>query len=187
MDPFGTGQVLPPLQVPQPTVQETIVPPLKKPPKWVRRPVGASFAVSATLKYSISMLMEKASKSFPLRTICCLFVISQFGGKLITFENPKLPPVQSPQPVARQVFMSQVTTETEFLQRSRELQAALQSGSFNNYCQAKIQTAKSDAEQDIWKFLLVGPHVLLIFRQNIESVSQCVVICQVNNTVCICL
>ncbi|KAE8284134.1 Protein transport protein Sec31A SEC31-like protein 1 SEC31-related protein A [Larimichthys crocea] len=123
MDPFGTGQVLPPLQVPQPTVQDTIVPPLKKPPKWVRRPVGASFA---------------------------------FGGKLITFENPKLPPVQSPQPVPRQVFVSQVTTETEFLQRSRELQAALQSGSFNNYCQAKIQNAKSDAEQDIWKFLLVN-------------------------------
>ncbi|XP_014832360.1 PREDICTED: protein transport protein Sec31A-like isoform X1 [Poecilia mexicana] len=123
MDPFGTGQVLPPLQVPQPSVQETIVPPLKKPPKWVRRPVGASFG---------------------------------FGGKLITFENPKLPPVQSPQPVPRQVFVSQVTTETEFLQRSRELQAALQSGSFNNYCQAKIQNAKSDAEQDIWKFLLVN-------------------------------
>ncbi|XP_037610987.1 protein transport protein Sec31A isoform X2 [Sebastes umbrosus] len=124
MDPFGTGQVLPPLQVPQPAaVQDTIVPPLKKPPKWVRRPVGASFA---------------------------------FGGKLITFENTKLPPVQSPQPVPRQVFVSQVTTETEFLQRSRELQAALQSGSFNNYCQAKIQCAKSDAEQDIWKFLLVN-------------------------------
>eukprot|EP00064_Thunnus_orientalis_P002521 superscaffoldBa00000187_g2528 len=123
MDPFGTGQVLPPLQVPQPTVQDTIVPPLKKPPKWVRRPVGASFA---------------------------------FGGKLITFENPKMPPVQSPQPVPRQVFVSQVTTETEFLQRSRELQVALQSGSFNNYCQAKIQNATSDAEQDIWKFLLVN-------------------------------
>uniref|UniRef100_A0AAX7VU68 Protein transport protein Sec31A n=1 Tax=Astatotilapia calliptera TaxID=8154 RepID=A0AAX7VU68_ASTCA len=123
MDPFGTGQMLPPLQVPQPQVQDTIVPPLKKPPKWVRRPVGASFA---------------------------------FGGKLITFENPKLPPVQSPQPVPRQVFVSQVTTETEFLQRSRELQTALQSGSFNSYCQAKIQSSKSDAEQDIWKFLLVN-------------------------------
>ncbi|XP_013862446.1 protein transport protein Sec31A isoform X2 [Austrofundulus limnaeus] len=123
MDPFGTGQVLPPLQVPQPSMEDTIVPPLKKPPKWVRRPVGASFG---------------------------------FGGKLITFENPKQPPMQSPHPVPRQVFVSQVTTETEFLQRSRELQAALQSGSFNNYCQAKIQNAKSDAEQDIWKFLLVN-------------------------------
>lgn len=73
----------------------------------------------------------------------------------MTFESPKLAAVQSPQPVPRQVFVSQVTTETEFLQRSRELQAALQSGSFNNYCQNKIQTAKTDAEQDIWKFLLV--------------------------------
>ena len=159
MDPFGTVQVLPPLQVPQPTVQDTIVPPLKKPPKWVRRPVGASFAVSATLKYFISMLMEKAFMT-KLLLCCCFF--SQFGGKLITFENPQLPPVQSPQPVPRQVFVSQVTTETEFLQRSRELQAALQSGSFNNYCQAKIHNAKSDAEKDIWKFLLVGPHLVLI-------------------------
>lgn len=64
--------------------------------------------------------------------------------------------MQSPQPIPRQVFLSQVTTETEFLQRSKELQAALQSGSFNNYCQTKIQNARSDAEQDIWKFLLVG-------------------------------
>lgn len=85
-----------------------------------------------------------------------LLLVFQFGGKLITFENPKVPPVQSPQPIPRQVLVSQVTTETEFLQRSRELQTALQSGSFTNYCQAKIQNAPSDAEQDIWKFLLVG-------------------------------
>ncbi|XP_064819918.1 protein transport protein Sec31A isoform X1 [Oncorhynchus masou masou] len=124
MDPFGTGQVLPPLQVPQPSPQTTLVAPLKKPPKWVRRPVGASFA---------------------------------FGGKLITFESPKAP-VQSPQPVPvpRQVFVSQVTTETELLQRSRELQAALQSGSLSDYCQAKIHKAPTDSEQDIWRFLLVN-------------------------------
>ncbi|CAL8302888.1 unnamed protein product [Lota lota] len=123
MDPFGMGQTLPPLQVPQPTAQTTIVPPLKKPPKWVRRPVGASFA---------------------------------FGGKLLTFESPLQAPAQSPQPAPRQVFMSQVTTETEFLQRSRELQAALQAGTFVHYCQAKIQSAPCDAEQDIWKFLMVN-------------------------------
>lgn len=46
MDPFGTGQVLPPLKVPHPTDQDTIVPPLKKPPKWMRKPMGASFGVS---------------------------------------------------------------------------------------------------------------------------------------------
>uniref|UniRef100_A0A8C2A030 Protein transport protein Sec31A n=1 Tax=Cyprinus carpio TaxID=7962 RepID=A0A8C2A030_CYPCA len=120
-DPFGTGQTLPPLQVPQPSVETTIVPPLKKPPKWVRRPVGASFA---------------------------------FGGKLVTFENPSVAPQQQ-QPIARQVQVSQVTTETEFLQRSAELQAALQSGSFTSFCHDKIRSAPSDAEQDIWRFLTV--------------------------------
>uniref|UniRef100_A0A9J7YMC7 Protein transport protein Sec31A n=1 Tax=Cyprinus carpio carpio TaxID=630221 RepID=A0A9J7YMC7_CYPCA len=120
-DPFGTGQTLPPLQVPQPSVETTIVPPLKKPPKWVRRPVGASFA---------------------------------FGGKLVTFENPSVAPQQ--QPIARQVQVSQVTTETEFLQRSAELQAALQSGSFTSFCHDKIRSAPSDAEQDIWRFLTVN-------------------------------
>lgn len=123
MDPFGTGQMLPPLQVPQPQTQSTIVPPLKKPPKWIRRPVGAAFG---------------------------------FGGKLVTFECPKQAPAQTPQPLPRLVHLSQVSTETEFLQRSRELQTALQTGAFNHYCQSKIQTAKTDAEQDIWKFLLVN-------------------------------
>ncbi|XP_026131940.1 protein transport protein Sec31A isoform X2 [Carassius auratus] len=121
-DPFGTGQALPPLQVPQPTVETTIIPPLRKPPKWVRRPVGASFA---------------------------------FGGKLVTFENPSVVPQQQ-QPIRRQVQVSQVTTETEFLHRSSELQAALQSGSFTSYCQDKIRSAPSDAEQDIWRFLMVN-------------------------------
>lgn len=46
LDPFGTGQSLPPLQVPEQVTQTTLIPPLKKPPKWIRRPVGVSFAVS---------------------------------------------------------------------------------------------------------------------------------------------
>ncbi|XP_076856627.1 protein transport protein Sec31A isoform X2 [Brachyhypopomus gauderio] len=123
-DPFGTGHTLPPLQVAQPTTTPTIIPPLRTPPKWVRRPLGASFA---------------------------------FGGRLVTFENPPLAPQQlSPQTLPRHVYVSQVTTETEFLQRSEELQATLQSGTFVSYCQSKISSAPSDAEQDIWRFLLVN-------------------------------
>ncbi|XP_072524203.1 protein transport protein Sec31A [Salminus brasiliensis] len=122
-DPFGTGQALPPLQVPQPTAAPTIIPPLRTPPKWERRPIGASFT---------------------------------FGGKLVTFENPRpSQPPPSPQP-PRQVYVSQVITEAEFLQRSRELQATLQSGSFVSYCHNKISSAPSEAEQDIWRFLLVN-------------------------------
>ncbi|XP_013885356.1 protein transport protein Sec31A isoform X2 [Austrofundulus limnaeus] len=49
MDPFGTGQVLPPLQLPQTAAPPAVVTPLKKPPKWICRPVGASFAFGGKL------------------------------------------------------------------------------------------------------------------------------------------
>ncbi|XP_051026712.1 protein transport protein Sec31A isoform X4 [Acomys russatus] len=49
LDPFGTGQPLPPLQIPQQSSQHSIVLPLKKPPKWIRRPVGASFSFGGKL------------------------------------------------------------------------------------------------------------------------------------------
>ncbi|KAJ4926533.1 hypothetical protein JOQ06_008706 [Pogonophryne albipinna] len=50
MDPFGTGQTLPPLQLPpQAPATPATINPLKKPPKWIRRPVGASFAFGGKL------------------------------------------------------------------------------------------------------------------------------------------
>ncbi|NXT89647.1 SC31B protein, partial [Anhinga rufa] len=123
LDPFGTGQILPPLQVPEQVAQTTLIPPLKKPPKWIRRPVGVSFA---------------------------------FGGKLITFGLTKAPGQQIQQAYPHQVFVSQVTTETEFLLRSRELQMALQSGNLVDYCQGKIQTAKLPFDENLWNFLKVN-------------------------------
>ncbi|NXW28608.1 SC31B protein, partial [Phaetusa simplex] len=123
LDPFGTGQILPPLQVPEQVAQTTLIPPLKKPPKWIRRPVGVSFA---------------------------------FGGKLISFGLTKAPGQQMQQAYPHQVFISQVTTETEFLLRSRELQMALQSGNLLDYCQGKIQTAKLPFDENLWNFLKVN-------------------------------
>ncbi|KAF1613047.1 Protein transport protein Sec31A, partial [Eudyptes chrysolophus] len=49
LDPFGTGQPLPPLQLPQQTTPQSVILPLKKPPKWIRRPVGASFSFGGKL------------------------------------------------------------------------------------------------------------------------------------------
>ncbi|KAM3831606.1 protein transport protein Sec31A isoform 3-T4 [Vipera latastei] len=122
LDPFGMGQPLPPLQLPQQTVQQSTVLPLKKPPKWIRRPVGASFS---------------------------------FGGRLVTFENSKTQQ-QGDNPQQRyHVYISQVVTEKEFLNRSNQLQEAVQAEAFISYCQKKIDAAKNDFEKSVWSFLKV--------------------------------
>nr|XP_040127775.1 protein transport protein Sec31B isoform X9 [Ictidomys tridecemlineatus] len=46
---FSKGQPLPPLQVPEHVAQASLIPPLKKPPKWIRRPSGVSFAFGGKL------------------------------------------------------------------------------------------------------------------------------------------
>lgn len=89
--------------------------------------------------------------------VYCVFLChSQFGGKLITFGLTKAPGQQMQQTYPHQVFISQVTTETEFLLRSKELQMALQSGNLLDYCQGKIQTAKLPFDENLWNFLKVG-------------------------------
>ena len=53
----------PPPQAPHPT-PTALVNPLKKPPKWIRRPVGASFAVSyATLNYQMCITVSPLSSA----------------------------------------------------------------------------------------------------------------------------
>lgn len=86
---------------------------------------------------------------------CVSLCLSQFGGKLISFGLTKAPGQQMQQTYPHQVFISQVTTETEFLLRSRELQMALQSGNLLDYCQGKIQTAKLPFDENLWNFLKV--------------------------------
>lgn len=67
MDPFGTGQTLPPLQLPQPTAPSATHTQIKKPPKWIIRPVGASFAVSVVsyeILYRAFYLSDKLKQIF---------------------------------------------------------------------------------------------------------------------------
>ncbi|EDL20297.1 mCG128474, isoform CRA_b [Mus musculus] len=119
LDPFGTGQPLPPLQIPQQSAQHSIVLPLKKPPKWIRRPVGASFSV--------------------------------------TFESVAVPLQQGAEQQRRQpVFISQVVTEKDFLNRSAQLQHAVQSQGFIGYCQKKIEASQTEFEKNVWSFLKVN-------------------------------
>ncbi|GAB5578697.1 protein transport protein Sec31B isoform X1 [Prionailurus iriomotensis] len=88
---------------------------------------------------------EKASRCF----------ICSFGGKLVTFGLPSTPAHQVPQPCLRLVFVSQVTTESEFLRRSAELQESLGSGNLLNYCQNKIELTSLQSEKMLWQFLKV--------------------------------
>uniref|UniRef100_UPI003AAFBE03 protein transport protein Sec31A n=1 Tax=Centroberyx gerrardi TaxID=166262 RepID=UPI003AAFBE03 len=74
MDPFGTGQALPPLQLPQSTAPPTTVNPLKKPPKWIRRPVGASFAFGGKL---VSLENTKPNPQQPQQPATHIVHVSQ--------------------------------------------------------------------------------------------------------------
>ncbi len=146
MDPFGTGMTLPPLQLPQTATPQSTVTPLKKPPKWIRRPVGASFSVSG--HRSIRHLKNGVLVSNQLLSFC-----EKFGGKLVTLDNIK-PTAQ--QTAAHVVHISQVVTETDFLDRSNQLQVTLTVGNFLEYCQTKIEAAPSEFEKTVWSFLKVG-------------------------------
>lgn len=74
MDPFGTGQTLPPLQLPQTTALPTTVNPLKKPPKWICRPVGASFAFGGKL---VSLENTKPNPQQPQQPMSYFVHVSQ--------------------------------------------------------------------------------------------------------------
>ncbi|NWW70919.1 SC31A protein, partial [Climacteris rufus] len=126
LDPFGTGQPLPPLQLPQQTAPQSVVLPLKKPPKWIRRPMGASFSFGGKL------VTFENSKSL---------------------QQPGMEQQQQQHP---HVYVSQVVTEKEFLARSNQLQEAVQSEGFASYCQKKIDMALADFERNVWAFLKVN-------------------------------
>ncbi|KAJ8915040.1 hypothetical protein NQ315_016015 [Exocentrus adspersus] len=114
--------------VPQPSTAPVSVD-LSKPPKWLKKPVGASFG---------------------------------FGGKLITFENDKAAiaqAVQNSQPgepavqIHRTVQISLVVTEPELVQKSAELEKALEYGNFIEYCFNKSEITNDQHRKFIWHFL----------------------------------
>ena len=80
----------------------------------------------------------------------------QFGGKLISFEDVKVPAgQQQQQQVSRQVHISQVITEPDLVSRSNQLEAALANNQFAEFCALKISNSKNEMEENIWSFLKV--------------------------------
>ncbi|KAG8042554.1 hypothetical protein G9C98_005188 [Cotesia typhae] len=108
MDPFT--------QAP-PAVKREAAPALKKTPKWLKRPVGASFG---------------------------------FGGKLCIHEKE----VDANNALTRpRVFVSQVITDPDLVHRSDELEQALKSEQFWDYCRGKAETTSDEHFKCVWSYV----------------------------------
>lgn len=108
---------------------------LKRPPKWMKQPVGAKFGVSIEYfqLFSIKHLMDN-------------FIIStQFGGKLITFRNDNNAP--------HTVNINQVITEPELVERSNKLEEVLASGNYIDYCRERADEMPDQQSRFFWYFL----------------------------------
>uniref|UniRef100_A0A147BUB7 Protein transport protein Sec31A n=1 Tax=Ixodes ricinus TaxID=34613 RepID=A0A147BUB7_IXORI len=109
---------LPSFQQQQAAAQRSVSISLLKPPKWLRKPVGASFG---------------------------------FGGKLISFTKQQQPNAGAP--AAQLVHISQVVTEQKLMAQSAQLESALSTGNFSDFCQLKVQACSDANRQLAWSFL----------------------------------
>ncbi|XP_076368334.1 COPII coat complex component secretory 31 isoform X2 [Tachypleus tridentatus] len=108
----------------QQSTQYTVSVSLKKPPKWLRKPVGASFG---------------------------------FGGRLVTFVHELPQPHHGqpghPVPPIHQVYISQIVTEPEVLNRATQLESALNTSNLADFCHKKVQAITDSYKQLAWNFL----------------------------------
>lgn len=99
---------------PQPVQQqpETVKPnnDLKKPPKWLKKPISASFA---------------------------------FGDKLVSFSSV----------APREVAITQVTSESQFIEQTDMLDTVLQQNTLLDYCRERADQQSSQDDRLIWYFL----------------------------------
>ncbi|RKP37141.1 WD40-repeat-containing domain protein, partial [Dimargaris cristalligena] len=97
---------------------------LKQPPKWYRRPVGASFGFGNQLVY-FSAPSEAAQAT-----------AASTGA-----------------PVPYNVSIASVVTDTALLQQSRELENALETNSLAEFSEKRIRSATSEMEAKNWRVL----------------------------------
>lgn len=73
---------------------------------------------------------------------------------MVTFEPPAVTgPQQVPQPCV--VYISQVVTETELVAQSHQLQQALASRQFVEFCTLKATNSSDVMQENIWNFIRV--------------------------------
>lgn len=95
----------------------------------------------------------------------------QFGGKLTLFEN-------EPQNSNGRVIISQVITDPELIHRSNQLEAALQSGQFGDFCKGKADAMTNEHNRKVWQCLAahfgdnVTGDVLELLGYNSHSINS---------------
>nr|XP_056706532.1 protein transport protein Sec31B [Euleptes europaea] len=72
-DPCGTGETLLPLQVLERVAQAAVIPPLKKPPQWIRRPEGKGLAGEGDM---LGARMETEGGGPPSHEACLCYISS---------------------------------------------------------------------------------------------------------------
>lgn len=72
----------------------------------------------------------------------------------MTFGQDK--PANPQQPVSRTVTISQVVTETDLVVRSSQLEQALGSGQFTQFCAMKAANTQDNMQESVWSFMGVG-------------------------------
>lgn len=126
---------------------------LTKPPKWLKRPVGASFGFGGRL---VTFEHDKEA-------------IAQATAN-----------IQSGQPgyISRTVQISQVITEPELVKKSNELEQALECGNFIEYCLSKADATNDQHKKYIWHFLKANfesnprAELLNLLGYRIEDVNE---------------
>ncbi|CAH1984308.1 unnamed protein product [Acanthoscelides obtectus] len=143
------------MQAPVPQQQVvTVSVDLAKPPKWLKRPVGASFGFGGKL---ICFENDKAAVAHTLQNV---------------------QPGQQPPHIPRTVQISQVITEATLVKHSQELEKALEYGNFAEYCINKMEETKDQHQKTIWQYLRASfeanPRVelLSLLGYNIESINN---------------
>lgn len=118
-DSFGPGLDTLPQQAPKVTMQ------LKSPPKWLRRPCGASFGFGGQLlSFENSQLTQTNQQ-----------------GVSETVYRPAL-------------YVSRVVTEDELVQRSVKLETSLEAGNHEEFCSAKAAVlGEEEDEGRVWRFI----------------------------------
>lgn len=104
-----------------------------------------------------------------------LILCFQFGGKLTIFENSTLDGTNAS---AKTVYVSSVVTNPDLVQRSNELDSALKSMQYSDYCRKKIDFATDDHEKKIWKCINTyfvdddKKELLMELGYNVDSINN---------------